>query len=261
VSGVRAEWTKLRTMPSTPWLLLGVVASTILVGAGYLDSLDASHCRSPAECLPDPTRASLYGIQLGQAAVAVLAVLAVTNEYGTRMICVTLAAVPRRLAVLASKASVVTATVLAAGTLGVAGSLLAGRWLLPANGFTAAAGYPPLSLGDGPTLRAAAGSVLYLGLVALLSLGIGMIVRDTAGAATTVLAVLYLVPLASLLVSDPLWRERLLRSGPTTAGQAIQATTELAQLPIGPWAGLGVLAAYAGAALLLSGVLFTVRDA
>jgi ABC-2 type transport system permease protein len=143
----------------------------------------------------------------------------------------------------------------------VAGSLLAGRWILQVNGFTAAAGYPPLSLGDGPTLRAAAGSVLYLGVVALLRLGIGMIVRDTAGAATTVLAVLYLVPLASLLVSDPLWRERLLRSGPTTAGQAIQATTELAQLPIGPWAGLGVLAAYAGAALLLSGVLFTVRDA
>jgi ABC-2 type transport system permease protein len=82
-----------------------------------------------------------------------------------------------------TKAAVVTATVLAAGAVGVVGSLTAGRALLPGNGFTDANGYPPLSLTDGPTLRAALGTVLYLGLVALLSLGVGMILRDTAGAA------------------------------------------------------------------------------
>ncbi len=60
------------------------------------------------------------------------------------------------------------------------GSLLAGRLILPGHGFTAAHGYPPLSLGDGPVLRAAAGSVLYLALIALLSLGIATIVRDSA---------------------------------------------------------------------------------
>lgn len=258
---VHAEWTKLRTVPSTWWLVLAAVAVTVAVSAGAAASVDVSLCPSPRECFEDTTRLTLTGVVLGQAAVAVFAVLAVTNEYGTRMIQTTLAAVPHRVTVVLTKAGVVTGTVLAAGTLGVAGSLLAGRVILPGNGFTPANGYPPLSLADGPTLRAAAGSVLYLGLIALLSLGIGTIARDTAGATITVLTLLYAVPIATALVSDPLWSERLHRVGPTTAGLAIQATTGLERLPIGPWAGLGVLAAYAAAAVLLGAWLFAVRDA
>ncbi len=46
-----------------------------------------------------------------------------------------------------------------------------------------------------------------------------------------------------------------------TAGLAIQATTGLHSLPIQPWAGLGVLAAWAAAALIIGGVLFWLRDA
>jgi ABC-2 type transport system permease protein len=46
-----------------------------------------------------------------------------------------------------------------------------------------------------------------------------------------------------------------------TAGLAIQATTGLGTLPISPWAGLGVLAAWAAGALLLGGILLRVRDA
>jgi ABC-2 type transport system permease protein len=46
-----------------------------------------------------------------------------------------------------------------------------------------------------------------------------------------------------------------------TAGLAIQATTSLGSLPISPWAGLGVLAAWAGAALLAGGLLLRIRDA
>jgi ABC-2 type transport system permease protein len=252
---IRAEWTKLRTVPSTAWLLLGTVAATVAASAIFADSVNTSGCLSPAECPADTTELSLGGILFGQAVVAVLGLLAVTNEYGTRMICTTLLANPRRVTVLLAKAGVVTAAVLAAGALGVAGSLLAGRVIL------AGSGYPLPSLADGPTLRAAAGSVLYLGLIALLSLGIGTIIRDTAGAVTAVLVLLYLAPFALALVSDPQWRERLQRFGPTTAGQAIQATTDLDQLAIAPWAGLGVLAGYAGVALLVGAVLFTVRDA
>jgi ABC-2 type transport system permease protein len=252
---IRAEWTKLRTVPSTAWLLLGAVAATVAASAIFADSVNTSGCLSPAECPADTTKLSLSGVLFGQAVVAVLALLAVTNEYGTRMICTTLLAHPRRVAVLLAKAGVVTAAVLAAGVLGVAGSLLAGRVIL------AGSGYPLPSLADGPTLRAAAGSVLYLGLVALLSLGIGTVIRDTAGAVTAVLVLLYVAPFALALVSDPQWRERLQRFGPTTAGQAIQATTDLDRLPVAPWAGLGVLAAYAGAAMLVGAVLFTRRDA
>ena len=75
--------------------------------------------------------------------------------------------------------------------------MLAGRLLLPGNGFTTAHGYPLLSLGDGPTLRAAAGSVLYLALIALLSLGIATPVRDSAAAIGVVLGLLYLFPIIS----------------------------------------------------------------
>lgn len=256
-----AEWTKLRTVPSTAWLLLAAVAFTVALGAATTASVDTSSCPSPTGCHEDITRLSLTGVRLGQVAVVVLAVLAITGEYGTGTIQTTLAATPRRATVLLTKATVVTATVLAAGTLGVLGSLLAGRAILPGNGFTTAAGYPPLSLADGPTLRAAGGTVLYLGLVGLLSLGVGTVVRDTAGAITTVLGLLYSFPVLAAFVADPQWHARLQKLAPMTAGLAIQATRGLDQLPIGPWGGLGVLAAYAGAAMLLGAVVFELRDA
>jgi ABC-2 type transport system permease protein len=132
---------------------------------------------------------------------------------------------------------------------------------LPANGFTEANGYPPLSVGDGPTLRAAVGTVLYLGLIALFSLGVGALIRDTAVSLTVVLSVLFVAPLFAEFVSDPEWYERLQRLSPASAGQAIQATVGLDELPIAPWPGLGVLALYAFGAALLGAVVFARRDA
>jgi ABC-2 type transport system permease protein len=258
---VHAEWTKLRTVPSTAWLLLAATALTVALSAAATASVNTSLCHSPTDCLEDTTKLSLTGVWLGQTAVAVLAVLAMTTEYGTRTIQATLAADPRRVRVLAAKAAVVTAAVLAAGTLGVLGSLAAGRALLPGNGFTPANGYPPLSLTDEPTLRAAAGTVLYLALVALLSLGLAAVIRDTAGAVTTVLSLLYLFPILAAFVKNEHWQERIRELAPTTAGLAIQATQRLDTLPIGPWAGLGVVAGYAAAALLLGATIFTARDA
>jgi ABC-2 type transport system permease protein len=258
---LRAEWTKLRTVSSSAWLVVAAVAFTVALSTLATASVDTSQCPSPTTCLEDTTRLSLAGVWLGQVAVVVLAVLAITNEYDTGMIQTTLAATPRRSMVVVSKATVVTATVLAAGAVGVLGSLLAARTILPGNGFTPANGYPSLSLADGPTLRAAIGTVLYLGLVALLSLGVGTAVRDTAGAVTTVLTLLYGFPVVAAFVTDPAWHERLQRLAPMTAGLAVQATRGLDRLPVGPWAGLGVLAAYAGSALLLGAVLFELRDA
>jgi ABC-2 type transport system permease protein len=252
---LHAEWTKLRTVPSTLWLLLGTVAATVALSAAWAESFDVSRCPDTGGCVVDLTQVSLTGVQLGQATVAILAMLSITNEYGTRMICTTLATEPRRFVVLLCKAGVVVGTVLAASVLGVAGSLLASRSILTGNGFS------PFSLVEGPTLRAAAGSVLYLGLIALLSLGVGTAVRDTAGAITTILALLYVAPLATSAITDQRWRDWLDRLAPTNAGRAIQATIGLDELPIGPWAGLGVLAAWAGAAMLLGALLFTIRDA
>ena len=213
-----------------------------------------------AGCQLDPARTSLTGIYLSQAIVAILAVLAISGEYTSGMIRITFTAVPRRTTVLAAKAAILSGLVLAAGTVAVLGSLLAGRLILPGHGFTAGHGYPPLSLGDGPVLRAAAGSVLYLALIALLSLGVATAVRDAAAAIGVVLGLLYLIPIIAA-VTVPHWHRHLQQIAPMTAGLAIQATTGLRSLPISPWAGLGVLAAWAAAALLAGGLLLRLRDA
>jgi ABC-2 type transport system permease protein len=257
-AALHAEWTKLRTLPGTGWLLLGAVATTVLISATVSASVS---CSSPATCHADVTKLSLTGIYLGQAVVAIVAVLAVSGEYGTGMIASTLAAMPRRARVLAAKAAVVTAVTLAAGTVAVLGSVLAGRLILPGHGYTPAHGYPALSLADGTVLRAATGTVLYLALIALLSLGIAAAVRDAAVAIGAVLGLLYLFPILAQVAGSPGVARHLQQIGPMTAGLEIQASTGLRGLPIGPWAGLGVLAAWAVAALLAGLLVLRLRDA
>jgi len=171
---LHAEWTKLRTLASTVWLLLAVAAVTVALSAA---AAAAVRCPSGG-CADDPAKISLTGIYLGQAVVAVLAVMAVSGEYGTGMIRLTLAATPSRLTVLAAKAAVLVGLVLAAGTVAVFGSLLAGGLVLPGHGIGPAHGYPAISPGDEAVLRAAFGSVLYLALIALLSLGAATILRE-----------------------------------------------------------------------------------
>jgi ABC-2 type transport system permease protein len=252
-----AEWTKQRTVAVTGWLLLAVAALTGLLGVAA-----AATARCPAAgCGGDPVRVSLTGVEAGQAAVAILAVLAISGEYTSGMIRTTLTAMPRRTTVLAAKAIVVAGLALVAGAMGVAGSLLAGRLLLPGHGFTAGHGFAPLSLADEPVVRAAAGSVLYLVLVGLFSLGVATAVREPAVAIGVVLALLYLFPLAAHVAVSQQWYRHVEQAGPMTAGLAIQATTGLHALPIQPWAGLGVLAAWAAAALLAGALVLRLRDA
>ena len=242
----------------TGWLLLGVVAVTVIISATVSASLS---CTSSAGCHPDLTRLSLTGTDLGQAVVAIVAVLAAGGEYATGMIATTLAAMPRRTTMLAAKAAVVTAVTLAAGTAAVLGSVLAGRLILPGRGIGPAHGYPALSLADGPVLRAAAGSVLYLALIALLSLGVATAVRDSAVAIGSVLGLLYLFPIFAQVAGSPGVARHLQQIGPMTAGLEIQVSSGLRHLPIGPWTGLGVLAAWAAAALLAGTLVLRVRDA
>ncbi|MFJ1608317.1 hypothetical protein ACIOHS_33800 [Streptomyces sp. NPDC088253] len=88
-----------------------------------------------------------------------------------------------------------------------------------------------------------------------------MLLRDSAAAITTGLGILYVVPLMSDLLGSPTWKDRLERWAPIPAGLAIRATKDLARLPIGPWPGRGVLAAYALGVLLVGGAIFARRDA
>ncbi|HEY2507086.1 MAG TPA: ABC transporter permease [Streptosporangiaceae bacterium] len=255
---LHAEWTKLRTVPGPAWLLLAIVALTAGVSAA---AVGATSCPPGLRCPVDPAKLSLTGVQFGQAVVAVLAVLMICSEFSNGMIRVTFAAMPARPLVLAAKASILAGLVLAAGIIAVAGSVLAGHLILPAHGFTAARGFHAVWVTYGPSMRAAAGSVLYLGLIALLSLGVAAMVRDSAVAIGAVLAVLYLFPIILAFVTNPAWQHRLERWTPTIAGLTIQATTGLRSLAISPWDGLGVLGIWAGAALLGGALTLRLRDA
>jgi ABC-2 type transport system permease protein len=268
IQALHAEWTKLRTVASTGWLLLVAVVLTAAVSAAA-DA--AATCPSGGCQGADPAKLSLTGVQAGQAIVAVFAVLAISNEYSTSMIRVTLTAMPRRLTVLAAKAALVAGLVLAAAAVAVLASVLAGRLILPGHGFTAAHGYPPayslrtspafLSLGAGPVLRAACGSVLYLALIALLSLGVATAVRESAVAIGLVLGLLYVFPVVTSVIGNQHWQRHLEQVGPMTAGLDIQATVNLSSLPLAPWAGLGVLALWAAGALITGALMFRFRDA
>ncbi len=253
---LHAEWTKLRSVSSTAWLLVGAVVLSVAVSAGVAATTHVSSADQQ-----DPTGLSLTGINLGQAVIAILAIMVMSEEYGSGMIRVTLAAMPRRPVLLAAKAVNVAALTFVTGAVAVSGCLLVGRFILPGTGLNAAHGYVLISLSQGSTMRAAFGSVVYLTLIALLSLGVATAIRDTAVSIGVVLGLLYLFPVLAQVVSDPTWHRRLERVAPMIAGLAIQNTTASGSLPIGPWAGLGVVTLWAGLALLIGGLLFTRRDA
>ncbi len=254
---LRAEWTKLVTVSGPAWLIAAAVGLTVAVGAA-VDA--ASRCPAGMACSVDTVKLSLTGIQVGQAVVAILAVLPFCNEYSTGMIRVTLAAIPRRPTVLAAKFSTLAGLVLVAGVFAVLGSLVAGLIILPRHGFTTGRGFTELSLTHGPTLRAAVGSVLYFLLIAALAMGIAAMVRDSAVSIGVALGVLYVFPVLTSFIGNQTWHNRVERYTPM-AGLNIQATTGLRSLAIGPWCGLGVLAVWALAALLAGGLAVRFRDA
>jgi ABC-2 type transport system permease protein len=236
-------------------LLAGVVTLTVAIAVA---AASVARCQS-ATCGIDPAKVSFAGIYPAQAVVAVAGVLAISNEYSTGMIKLSVTAMPRRLTWLFAKATVLTAPVLTAAALAVAGAALGGRLILPGHGFTPAHGYP--SLTSATDLRAAVGAVAYLTLIALLSLGLAAAVRDSAAAIGLVLGLLYLFPIASDVISNPHLARHLDQIGPLPAGLDAQATIGVHSLPLTPLQGLGVVALWTGGALLLGALALMVRDA
>jgi ABC-2 type transport system permease protein len=246
-AALQAEWTKFRTLAGNIWLLLGVAAGTAGISAA-------------AGAFTHVSDVARGGDYLGQLIVAALAVTALSEEYATGMIRVTLAATPRRTTVLAAKAANVAGLTTLAGVAGVAGCLAIGGLTLPAYGLDPAHGYAFVSIESPATVRAAAGTVIYLALIALLSLGVATLIRDTAVSIGAVVALLYIPPLLAHIVGGALGRH-INQIAPMSAGLAIQATTHLRALPIQPWAGLGVLTGWAAGSLLLAATILRIRDA
>lgn len=252
---LHAEWTKLR-LPSTGWLLFGSLVLTVGLSAAVCAitkyGVEASR--------QDTTKLTLAGIELGQVLIVILAVQVMCSEYSSGMISLTFVAMPRRLIVLAAKAMLVVALALGVGAVAVVGSLLAGQLVLRSNGFTTHHGYNSVSVLHDSTLRAAAGSVLYLALIAVLSLGVATVTRDAATAIGLVLGLLFLFPIIGHVITNPIWQRHLKQVGPMTAGLSIENTINLHSLPIGPWSGLAVLAAWAAVAFALGITLLKRRD-
>ena len=255
LAATHAEWTKQRTVAGPGLLLLSAVVGTVALSAAASAAVSCPGAGCPA----DPVKTSLTGVLLGQAVIAVLAVLTVGAEYSTGMIGSTLIATPQRWVVLVAKAVTLTGPVLVAGVSAVLGSLVVGVLLQPDR--AGGAGEQGLTLGDALTLRAAAGSVLYLALIALFSLGVATIVRSSAAAIGVVLGLLYVFPILAAVVTNPDWQRHLKQIAPSSAGLAIQATANLDDLPISPWAGLGVLGLWAAGALVVGGMALELRDA
>lgn len=248
---LHAEWTKLRTVTGPAWLLTAAVAATFALG---LAAVSGANCPAGG-CGQDPAKVSFTGVYLGQAVIAVLGVLIIGNEYSTGMMKVSLAAMPRRLGVLAAKAAVLCAPVLAASAIAVSACMLAGRLILPGRGFAVAA------FGPGPDARATLGTIAYLTLTGLLGLGVATAVRDSAMAVGLVLGLLYVFPILAATIPDRDISRHLQQIGPMSAGLDVQATTGLRGLPLTPWQGLGVMALWAGGAMILGALALRLRDA
>jgi ABC-2 type transport system permease protein len=237
-AALRAEWAKLRTVPDAAVALPLIALFTVAVAVAASTASSA-----------DVVRSSLLGVELGQAVVAVWGVQILAGEYGSGLITATFTALPRRLDVLAAKAVYLVAGVLAAAVPAVVVSVLAGH--------TLATGYPALA--DGAVLRAGFGAVAYLCLMGLTGLGIGALVRS-AVAGTGVVLGLLLAPTVMLSLLTPHWQRWVFKLSPSLAGQAIQSTVGVQALPIGPWAGLGVAAAWAIVALGVGALTLRARD-
>jgi ABC-2 type transport system permease protein len=253
---LRAEWTKLRSLRSTRWTLVALVIFTIGIGAiGAAADGSGFHSMSPADKATwDPTNDVLVGMVFGQLAAVVLGVLNVTGEYASGTIRSSVAAVPTRAPLVVAKAIVVGGLVLIVGEIVAFISFLLGQAILSIHADT-----PTASLTDPAVARAVLLAGLYLPLITLMSLGLGFVLRHTAGAISIMVALLLVIPgLVGLLPSGT---QNVLGQ---VMPEQIAASSLAAVVPVphslSPLAGSLVLIAYTLVALVAGTVVLRRRD-
>src|SRR6185437_810353 len=178
-SVARMEWLKLRSVRSTPWILLVFAAGMIGLSVLVLSHTHWAAMSAADRATFDPVNEGFTGLALGQLVLGVLGVLAITTEFSSGMIRATFAAVPRRPMVLAAKAAVVGAVTLVAGEVLAFGAFAAGELALRSPA-------PHATLGQPGVLRAVLLAGAYPCLIALIALGLGAIIRNTAAAISAV---------------------------------------------------------------------------
>ena len=248
-----AEWHKLRSVRSTWWTLAAVTGFNV-VTAAVLGIVLPGAMSARDQSAAHPVELTLAGLHLSQVAVGVLGVLVITSEYTSGMIRATLAAVPARRLMLAAKTAVLAAVAVTAGLATCYAAYFAFQVFLPASS--------PLrvSLSSPGTARAVTGAGLYLAVLALAGLGLGAILRSSAGAITALFGMLF-VPTLIMAVLPASWQTGIGPYLPMSAAEAIYSTGTGHQAHLAPWAGFGVFCGYTAAALIAGFILIGRRDA
>jgi ABC-type transport system involved in multi-copper enzyme maturation permease subunit len=199
-----------------------------------------------------PLESSLVGVNLAQFAVGVLGVLTITAEYSTGMIRSSFCAVPKRLPVLWAKALVFAAVTFVISLPSVLIAFLIGQSILSGK-------HIEVSLTHPGVLRALIGAALFLAVMGLLGLGLGAIIRTTAGGISALVVIVFIVPPILELALPESAYNTVSAYLPLSAGGAVWTISPAAHT-LAPWTGFAVFCAYAVVALLVGGVLLRRRD-
>ncbi|MFI9118090.1 ABC transporter permease [Streptomyces bikiniensis] len=252
---LQSEWTKIRTVSSTVWTLASALLVTVAMGAALSALLSSEFDNlSEAERLTfDPTLVSFSGTVLGQLAMVVFGVLVVGTEYSSGMIRTSLAAVPQRATFLFSKIAVAGVLALLVGLLTSFLSFFLGQALLGDHGTT---------IGAENVLRAVVGGGLYMGLIAVFSMGVTAMLRSSMLSLGILVPFFFLV--SQILAAVPKAKE-VARYFPDQAGskimQVVPGALDSEKTPYGPWGGLGIMLLWVAAALLGGYLVLRKRDA
>jgi ABC-type transport system involved in multi-copper enzyme maturation permease subunit len=254
---LRSEFTKIRSVRSTYWTLLVLLVVSIGIGAAISAGTAASwsHTSASDRSTFDATQASIAGLfYLGQLVIVVLGAMVITAEYSTGMIRTSLTAMPRRTVVYTAKAVVFACVAVVVTLLSSFIAFFLGQSLLAST-------HESVTLSGPNVLRAVIGSALYVTLCGLFAFAAGAIMRHTAAAITSVIGLLFVIPILVHLLPNS-WYQDVDRWLPDAAGRAISATIG-GQDPhlFAPWTQFSVFVVYTLILLVVGGVLFRNRDA
>lgn len=274
-----AEWTKLWSVRSTTWTLVGTVIAVLGICALGTATVN------PSEIIDDPTRRSLIGIFLGQLIFGVLGVMVMSAEYGTGTIRATLSAMPRRPVVLTAKILVFGAVAIVVSEILVFIAFAMGQAILSAKhavGTSTAVAQRAqqlgvkvphniqasllggsASLGQPGVLRAVVGGGLYLAVLGLLALGLATIIRHTAGAISTFVGVVLVLPLIVQALPASI-SNAVARYLPANIGVVMFSThgsPDRVGPAFSPWTGFALLVLYTVVILAVGCWVLVRRDA
>lgn len=252
---LQSEWTKIRTVSSTVWTLASALLVTVAMSAALcaLMKSEFDNLSELERATFDPTFLSFSGMMLGQLAMVVFGVLVVGTEYSSGMIRTSLAAVPQRASFLFSKIAVAGGLALLVGLATSFLSFSLGQALL---------GEHRTTLGADNVLRAVIGGGLYMGLIAIFSMGVATMLRSSMLSLGILVPFFFLI--SQILSAVPKAKE-VARYFPDQAGSKIMQVVPDAmgseKAPYGPWGGLGIMLIWVAAALLGGYLVLKKRDA